>query len=190
MLNGVAPLIVFAFPLSSGSTHAAISGIPVIGQAIANNVGLPIPVYLDKRLTGIYVDNESKAIDIETASFPRYEPITNKPLPAISYQRGTQSLITVNLIAKRDSIILNVLLGLCDLAFAKLNQFEYSISYLNGPTTIFNGLLHGFSATQGNDNDLMDIQIQINKPTGALIESPPFDLQLPRQTGAIPVRVS
>lgn len=182
MLNGVAPIIIFSFkPQLTQALFSGVAGIPVIGDVL-NNIGIPIPIYLDENLTGIHVESESKAIDIDTQIQTRYDG-----KPANYDQRGLSNLITINMLANRTSILLSVLLAMNDVIFSKVVAKEYNITYLNGATTIFGGLLHGFSTQSGSDDDLIRIVMQIekgnqNKPTPANLS-----FQLPKITGATPV---
>lgn len=53
-----------------------------------------------------------------------------------------------------------------DLIFQKVVRQSYGITYLSGPTTVFNGLLHGFSSNVGADDDLYRVVMQISKGRG------------------------
>jgi hypothetical protein len=183
MLGGIAPVLIFSFPLSPKSaTFNAIAGIPLIGETIAKNVGLPIPLYLDEKLTGLYVESETKAIDIDTVVQPR----NDGGAPLVD-QRGLNSLITVNMLASKDSILLSVLLALNDIVFSKVVSKEYNVSYLNGSTAIFGGLLHGFSTQNGSDDDLIRIVLQLSKANQQGTTPNNVVSVLPKITGAIPV---
>lgn len=182
MLNGVAPILIFTFPVVPKSpTFNAIAGIPLVGNFLAENVGVPIPIYLDERLTGVYVESETKAIDIQTT----VEAKTEAGTPDIS-QRGLDSLVTINMIANKDSVTLSAILALCDLVFQKVVSQEYKVSYLNGSTTVFNGLLHGFQTSVDSDNDLVRITLQLSKANQNLKPNPGTAI-LPKITGAIPI---
>lgn len=175
MLNGVAPIIIFHFnPLIVQNLLSGFAGIPVIG-GVLSNLGIPIPIYLDQNLTGIYVDTETKAIDVTSDVQISYDP---KVASAVD-QRGLNNIVTINLFASKTSIMLSVLLAMNDMIFQRLVSKTYSISYLNGTTTIFNGLLHGFSTSVGSDDDLIRIVMQIEKsnlkpptPGGATLINP------------------
>lgn len=184
MLNGIAPLLIFSFkPEITQSLFKGLAGIPVLGDVLPN-IGIPIPLYLSETLTGLYVESESKAIDIDTNIQMRYDG----KAPSVD-QRGLQNLITINMLANRNSVILAVILALNDMVFQRVVQSSYSVSYINGSTTVFGGLLHGFSTQQGSDDDLVRIVLQIQKgkentPTPANLTS-----VLPKITGATPVAV-
>lgn len=156
MLNGIAPLLLFRF--FSGSLVNTIQGIPNIGDFIVTGLGAPISLYLDETITGIYVESEAKAIDIETSVQARND--SKKP---IVDQRGLNSITTVNILASRDSTFLSVLLALNDMVFSRVVSKEYNVSYFNGPTLILNGLLHGFSTNAGNDDNLVRCQMQLSR---------------------------
>jgi hypothetical protein len=160
MLNGIAPIIIFSFPFNpKGANFNAISGIPLVGSFIAKNVGIPIPIYLDERVSGICVVDETKSIDVDTNPQQPFDIKT----PIQVTQKGINSIVTVNMVAQKDSILLATLLALNDMIFARLVSQEYSITYLNGPTTIFDGLLHGFSSSQESNDDLVRVSLQISK---------------------------
>jgi len=185
MLNGIAPILIFSFaPEVTQTLFSGLAGIPVLGD-ILPSIGIPIPVYLDERLTGVYVESESKAMDIDTVVQLRYDG----KKPSVD-QRGVNNLVTVNLIASKNSVMLSVLLALSDIIFSKLVAKTYTVSYLNGATTVFGGLLHGFSVTSGANDDLMRITMQISKANENTPTAPNITSALPKITGALPVGVA
>lgn len=160
MLGGVDPLLLFSFrllPVGSAASNA-ISGIPLIGETIAANIAVPVPIYLSEQGTGFLVQSESRAIDIDTQAQQRKDG-----KGVIVNQRGIDSLITVDFTAKKDSIPLIILLATCDMVFTKLVSGEYSVSYFNGATSVFNGLLHSFSTEADNNTDILRVTLQISK---------------------------
>ncbi len=163
MLNGIAPLLIFhLYPEASSAAAKTLAGIPKVGDFISQNVGIPIPIYLDRRLTGIQLDNENKGIDVDTEFRQSFDP----EVPSKYVQKGLNSLVSINMIAQKDSILLTVLLALSDQIFQRVVRQSYGISYLHGPTAIFNGLLHGFSSSVSADDDLYRIVLQISKANG------------------------
>jgi hypothetical protein len=157
MLNGIAPIMIFSFKKLLPSVEAALSSaIPLIADT-ENSVFLPlVPLYLDEKLFGIYIESESKNIDIET------EPKTLPDGTVDPEQKGLLSSVTINMVAKRDSIGMIVLMAMSDIIFPMVTSQEYNITYLNGSMTIFTGLLHSFSIDQNTDNDLYKISMQIS----------------------------
>lgn len=157
MLNGSAPIFIFTVsPVPKASNPLA--GIPLVGEFV-ESVGVPIPIYLDELLTGLYVDSEEKSIDIDN------DVIAANKGGAKVFQNPLESMVTINLLGKKDSIALMVLLAMNDLIFSKL-KYGYGISYFNGPTAIFNGLLKTFSTHASTNDDLIRITMQISKAKG------------------------
>lgn len=158
MLNGVAPILIFSFPILPKGTFNMLSGIPLVGESLAASVALPIPIYLDEKITGVYIDSESKSIDIQT----EIDAKSDGTKPDVS-QRGLASNVTINIKASRNSVVLSALLALIDLCFQKVVSREYSVSYLNGATTIFGGLLDSFTVDTDFNNDLYIISLTISQ---------------------------
>jgi hypothetical protein len=174
MLGGIAPIIIFTFPPNESKKigvdlSKVLGGIPLVGEGAKdpfNGVGLPIPIYLDENLTGIYIESESKSLDIDTDITPVYRSSKDNTVTNLINQSGLNNLVTVNMLASRDSILLAVLLSLADMAFNQLVSGGYSISYINGATVIFGGLLHSFSTSESSDDTLIKINLQIQKNNG------------------------
>jgi hypothetical protein len=186
MLNGIDPIIIFHF-YNKGAIDV-LSDLP-FGAAIADAVGLPIPIYLSESLTGIFVDSESRGIDVETKVDPITEkdPLTLEVLPPVVNQTAVDATTTISLVASRESVILSVLIALCEMVVSRLVTQEYGITYLNGPTAIFNGLLHRFQTNVNRNDTLVRIEFTLSnakkeQPTPKL--SPP---PIPNFRGAIPL---
>jgi hypothetical protein len=165
VLNGIAPILIFTFPPMLGIDFSKIlGGIPLIGDALSN-VGVPIPLYLDENLTGIYIDSESKSIDIDTDITPKYEQNPSGAITSTTLinQSGLNNLITINMIASKENLVLSVLLALNDMIFTRVVSGKYKISYLNKTTLIFGGLLHSFQTSTTSDDTLIKITMQIQK---------------------------
>ncbi len=165
MLNGVAPILIFTIPPTLGiDLSKTLKGIPLIGSSLTN-VGIPIPLYLDENLTGVYIESESKSIDIDTDITPKYIVTPGSTIQSTTFvnQSGINNLVTVNMIASRDSLFLSVLLSMIDIIFAQLVSVKYSITYLNQNTVIFGGLLHSFQTTGSSSDTLLKITMQIQK---------------------------
>lgn len=183
MLGGLDPLIVFSFPLLPVGSPAAnaIAGIPLVGETILANVAIPIPIYLSENLTGIFVQSESRSIDIDTDNQARKD---GKGI--ITNQKGLDSIVTVEMVAKKDSIPLIILLSTCDMIFTKVVSKEYSVSYFNGATNVFNGLLHGFQTQADTDTDLLKITLQISKSNAVGTKEATNFTPISKTTGGVP----
>lgn len=162
MLNGIAPLFIFTIPADAKAKIDPLDGVPILTDG--KITGIPIPIYLDENLTGIYIDQEEKSIDIDNEVIGlQKNPSTGLEGTTKVKQNPIESLVTIHLIASKSSIILTVLLALSDLIFSKAVSGGYGISYLNGPTTMFNGLLKTFVTAPGSNDTLMRITIQLSK---------------------------
>lgn len=163
MLNGVAPILIFHF--YNKDLTGIIAGLPVpYAEQIAALVGVPVPIYLDENFTGIYVDSETSGIDFSTLIEPVIEKntVTRETKAPNVTQTALDSQITVNLFAKRDSILLTAILALSNMIMKRIVSAEYGITYLNRSTTIFNGLMHRFSTSVGANDDLIRIEMTLS----------------------------
>jgi hypothetical protein len=164
MLNGVAPLLIFTFPPLIGIDLSKIlGGIPLVGDSIPN-IGTPIPIYLDEGLTGIYIESESHSIDIDTDITPKYVTnVAGVTTTSLINQTGLNNLVTINMLASRDSLLLTVLLSLTDMIFSRVTSGKYQIHYINKGTVVFGSLLHSFQTSQTSDDTLLKITMQLQK---------------------------
>ena len=178
MLNGIDPIILFNFKKLTPAVQSVISKVPVLASVV-ETIDLPVlPIYLSERLTGIYIDSESKSIDIET----NVETLASGDTPTTS-QRGLQSTIKIEMVASKDSIGVSLFAAMADLIFPKVTSKEYSITYLHGAVTVFAGLLHSFSITQNSNNDLYNITLELIKPSAGKLSVPIVS----KITGATPL---
>ncbi len=189
MLNGIAPIFLFNFykvntAVIKADLAAELSkvGIPIPESSTMALLPLPpIPLYLDEGLTGIYVESENKNIDIETAP----ETLVSGKDPIVN-QKGINSIVTINLIASNNSIGMTLIAAMADLIFTKVTSREYSITYLHGAVTVFNGLLHSFSINQSADNTLYNVSIQLARSTLKTTPTPGI-VNVPNVTGNLPL---
>lgn len=173
MLNGIYPIVIFNFSKLTPSVQESIAKIPVV-SSIVNKIGLPpIPIYLDEELTGLAIAHEEKSIEIQSTT----ETKTNGDTPDVN-QKGLSSTVSVSLEANQESIGLTLFSALADQLFEKVTSKEYSVTYLSGATTVFNGLLGRFSISkvEGTTKFLINFEIIRNgletqpKPQQPLIE--------------------
>ncbi len=117
-----------------------------------------IPIYLSEELTGVFIDSEAKNIDIDTNT-----DSLSSGEAALVNQKALGSVTTVNLVAKRGSVGLTILLALAEQIIDKVTSQEYEVTYMHGAVTVFGGLIHGFSVDQGTDNDLYKIKLELSR---------------------------
>jgi hypothetical protein len=158
MLNGIDPIVIFQFSKLAPSTGEALAKIPLVSQ-LKTLIDLPpIPVYLSRELTGIVIDSEDKVIDIETTT----ETKTDGSDPDVN-QKAIQSVVSINITGLKTSIGLSLLSALMDVLYEKASSKEYSLTYLNGPTTIFRGKVHSYTVNQNSQDERLTIKIDISK---------------------------
>lgn len=166
MLNGIDPIIIFHFWKLTPAQEASISKIPII-SSIVSKIGLPpIPIYLSERLTGLYISDTEKSVEIETKT----DTLSDSATDPLVNQKAIQSTIKINMLASRDSIGMTLISALIDLIVPKVTSKEYSISFLYGATTVFNGLLHSFNISQNAENDLYTVTIELSKTSTKTVE--------------------
>lgn len=158
MLGGLDPVIIIQFKKRVESAADANALIPVVSQEPTLISLPPIPIYLSEKLFNIAIGGTSKSIDIETDT----ETLTNGQDPNVN-QKGIQSSVEVNIEGKQDSVALTLLSAMIDQIYDRVSSKEYSISFLYGATTVFNALLHSFSAETVEGTDKLLIKIKLTK---------------------------
>lgn len=158
MLGGLAPIIIFEFFKVTPTQQASISAIPLFSNYV-NKLSLPpIPIYLDEKLTGLYIDSQDKGIEIETQMNSLI--VGTSPL---TQQNALQATTKVTMKADKGSLGLMLLSAVADLIVPKVVSQEYAITYLNGATTIFGGLLHSFNVVETSGSSLVQVVLEISK---------------------------
>lgn len=186
MLNGLAPLLVIT--LKNKGLMDFFGPNSLLGD-VAEAVGIPIPIYLSEKLTGIYVDTESRSIDVVTKVEPvtTKDPLTLEVKPPEITQTAVDTQVTINLLALKDSVLLVALIALMEELIKRLVSKEYSIHYLNGPTTVFGGLLHRFATSINPNEDLMRIELTISTAGKESPTPKPPVQSVSKVTGAVPL---
>ena len=133
----------------------------------------PIPVYLDEQLTGVYVDTEKYGLSVSTDAVVNYDPEKGNKGNLVLQQKGEGQQVVVNLLGRRDSLILNMLLPTLQSIYSKIvAKKDYRLAYFNQNTLIFNGRLASFEINQTRQNNLVSFSIGIEVPaedTGSTI---------------------
>ena len=181
MLGGIDPIIIFhRYKKTTVETNEVVNGISIVSKKDIYTPLPSIPIYLSEQFTGMFIDSESKNIDIETETQTFSDGST-----AEVNQKGIASGVAIQITAKKDSLGMILLGALMDTLLDKVTSKEYAITYLHGATTIFFGLLHTFSVEQTSQNELLSIKIELSKgskqPVKPVVNSP-----VPGLTGALP----
>lgn len=158
MLNGIDPILIFNLSKNVGFVKTAIEQKIPVASAIIDKVNLPaIPVYLGQGITGIQIDTEDKSLEIETSM----ETSANSGEESFINQRGLNNTVKVTMIAEKDSVGLTLLSAIADFVFPLVTAKEVTITYLHGPITVFDGLLHSFNINQNASNTLYTISMEL-----------------------------
>lgn len=171
MLNGIDPIIIFNFKTKQIRLNPD-TPIPLVPSDDVT-IDLPaIPIYLSEAITGVIIDSEDKHVDIDTTTVAA---VTGDKTTYT--QRPIGSNVTINMTASKNSIGVTLFSALSDLIIPKLASKEYSITYLHGAITVFQGLLSAFSITQNTNDDRYNIVMTLVKPAvakaGAVDVRPP-----------------
>lgn len=185
MIDGIDPLLIFNFYKKiTPAQQASLKNVNIVSQLI-NKLSLPpIPIYLSETITGIYVDSEDKNIDIETT----IDTLASGASPNLN-QKGLNSTVKINLLANKDAIGIILLNAMADLILPLVTSKEYDVTYVNGATTIFGGLLHSYSVSQNSNTSLMNITLEIIKGKKGVevgVPNPPDAASL-NNSGTLPV---
>lgn len=181
MLNGLYPVMIFNFSKLSQSTQESLAKIPIV-SSIVDKIGLPpIPIYLDEKITGLAIASEEKAIEIQTTT----ETLTSGEKPEVN-QKGINSTVTINIEASANSLGITLFSALADQIFDKVTSKEYSITYLHGAVTIFNGLINRFTISQGNNETKYYITIELVRVGFETITKDTIPV-VPKVSGAVPL---
>lgn len=190
MINGLDPILIFH--IYNKPKQSFIGPLNEFDTAIADIqglVGIPIPIPLNERLTGVIVDNESRSITAVTNVTPTTDkdPLSQETAEPEVTQTAVDSEVTVNLLASRDSVVLTAILAMADVIMSKLVTAEYGITYLNGSTVIFNGLLNRFSTNVNRNDTLVRIDFTLSnaKKSSPIPAAGPAPIA--RVTGEIPL---
>ena len=182
MLNAIEPIIIFQLYKKTAS-DSKLANIPIAGKYLKNTTAI-IPIYLSDSLTGLFIDSESKNIDIDT----QMTSLVSGDSAAVN-QSALGSTITVNFKARSDSIGLTLLLAIADQLLDKVRSDEYDLTYMHGTTTLFGGLIHGISVDVGGNDDLLKIKLELSKgrpKTKSVIVQEDPNAQRLASTGATP----
>lgn len=164
MLNGVDPILIFR--MKSKSLSKSVGSLWAKMPLVSENstlIDMPaIPVYLSQTLTGLLVLDEDKSLEITTDTQTLAVADTDGETVETT-QKGSASTVTISMTAKKNSIGWTLLAALLDTCFEKLSTREYSVSYLNGSTFIFDGLIDDLKTSTDSDTDKVNIVLTLTR---------------------------
>lgn len=165
MINGLDPIIIFhIYDKPKTSAFRPLQKYEQRLYELRSAVGIPIVIPLSEKLTGLYIDNESRSLTTATSIDPNTEkdPETGLTEGPEVYQTAIESTVNVSMKAIEGSIMLTVFLSVAELLLSKLVSGEYGITYFHKSTVIFNGLLSSLNTSVIYGTDLLKIDFSIS----------------------------
>ena len=163
MLEGLAPVIIYSYkPID---TSFSIFGFKV------PSVGLPIPIYLDEKLTGIMGEGASCKISIETST------INNQ-----TYTRQVGNDVSIKLRCRNNNLVGQTLIAILEEAFKYTSADKYSITLFYDSTFILDAYLKDFYSRPIDNTDMREIGITLCKKyknTAMIYEVEPVENIIP-----------
>ena len=154
-LDGKYPIIIFTFykpiPKSlAGLLPASVTRVPLV----------PIPVYLDEKITGMQLDDYDRTITIDVMR----DGVT-------AFERVSGDVVHLKFHAKKDSIILTVLTALIDRIMntfdenvaTKFDDRNYSLTIFYDNIFILDASLEEFSTRLKDGTDLREFSFTFSK---------------------------
>lgn len=144
MLNGLSPVIIYQY--KPVDTSFSLFGFDV------PSVGVPIPIYLDEKLTGIMGEGASNKISIETST-----------VNGTTYQRQVSSDVSIKLRCRNNNVVGQTLLAILGEAFKYSTTGSYGISLFYDSSFILDAVLKDFYSNPVNGTDMREIGITLSK---------------------------
>lgn len=170
-LNGLAPVIIFKLykqkPVwKTGETTESSVGKEISlkewqnmpeWQKLRYHAPIPIPIYLDERLTEIACDEADQSIDFEV-----------KNIGTNTYQTDIGSDVTISLVGTTDNAVLMTLLSVIKQITGLLSTQRYSVTLYYNSIFVLDGLIkHISQSTVPNTNKKLIQLILSERPVKA-----------------------
>lgn len=151
-LGGLAPIIIFTF-------FKKITVPSILGIASIKIPLIPIPVYLDEKLTGIQIDDYSRTISIDIMR----DGVT-------AFEKVSGDVVNLKFRARKNNIVLTALTALFDTVLKKVETKEYQLTIFYDNIFLFDASLESFQTNLVDGTDLREISIQVaNRPPAKLL---------------------
>lgn len=154
MLGGIDPIIIFQLYKRIPDPTQLKAGMPLKSAPVKRVTFAVIPIYLSEQISGLYIDTESKNIDIDTKQTNGTDGTTSVSQTPIG------STTSVTLTGKIGSMGLTALLALSEQILDKLTSKEYEVTYVHNAITVFGGLVHSLSFEPVKGTDTYTIKIE------------------------------
>lgn len=163
-LNGLAPIIIFTFykpiPASlAGLLPASVARLPLV----------PIPLYLDEKITGLQLDDYDRTITID---------VMRDGVSA--FERVSGDVVHLKFHAKKDSVLLTVLTALIDRIMKTFddnvapnitNDRNYSLTIFYDNIFILDASLEEFATRLKDGTDLREFSFTFSKRSEKKVET-------------------
>ena len=144
-LGGLAPVLIFTF-YNEVPTPDFLKGF--IDSAKIPLV--PIPFYLDEKLTGIQLDDYNRSISVDIMR----EGVT-------SFERVSGDVVQLKFRAKKDNIALTVVSALFDRIVKAVEKKNYSITIFYDNIFVLDASLEQFQTALMEGTDMREISVQL-----------------------------
>lgn len=145
MLGGIAPIIIFTF-YKSIPTPSFLSSFISTPQIPL----LPIPIYLDEKLTGIILDDYNRNITVE-----------NTQESGATFEKVLGDVVVLKFGAKKNNIVLTAITALLGQVLNYVNKKEYKITLFYDNIFILDASLESFQTNLRDGTDFREITITI-----------------------------
>lgn len=119
-----------------------------------------IPIYLSEEITGLVVRDESFGLSVATDNV-----VANNSGEVVYQQKGITNKLAIELIGRRDSIGLNLIVPTFTALYKKvIAKSAYRLAYFHQNQIIFDAILSSFETKQTDENNLLAINIVLEVP--------------------------
>lgn len=163
-LGGLAPIIIFTFykPIPKSLARLlpdSVSRIPLV----------PIPVYLEEKITGMQLDDYDRTITVDVIR----DGVT-------AFEKVSGDVVHLKFHAKKDSIVLTVLTALIDRIMktfdenvaSKFDDRNYSLTIFYDNIFILDASLEEFSTRLKDGTDLREFSFTFSKRSAKTTTAP------------------
>jgi len=158
-LGGISPVIIFTF-FKSISVPAFLSSLITTAKIPL----LPIPIYLDEKITGLQIDDYSRTISVEVMR----DGVT-------AFERVSGDVVTLKFHAQKDNIAITALSALFDRIVKVVEKKDYSITVFYDNIFILDAALEQFQTNLRDGTNLREISLTVsNRPVAPTVAAAPI----------------
>lgn len=148
-LGGLAPVIIFTFLRELNTPSNFIGPVQPLKIPL-----VPIPIYLDEKLTGMPLDDYNRTISCEMMRDG-----------SSTYERVSGDVVVLKFRAQKSNVVLTAISAMMDKIIKSIEKKNYKITVFYDNIFLIDGGLEQFQTTLVEGTDLREISIQIaNRP--------------------------